>query len=111
MLRNIKNLFGYRIHAEDGNIGEAYDFFFDDETWAVRYLVARYRYAQTSLPPASNRVAQLWIDNVRWEESKVYVDLPKEMIENSPKYDTSLPVNREYEIALYEYYCRPKYWV
>jgi len=57
MLRNIKNLFGYRIHAEDGNIGEAYDFFFDDETWAVRYLVARYRYAQIGLPPASNQVA------------------------------------------------------
>ena len=40
MLRNIKSLFGYKIHAEDGTIGEVYDFFFDDEKWAVRYLVA-----------------------------------------------------------------------
>ena len=27
MLRNIKNLFGYKIHEKDGNIGEVYDFF------------------------------------------------------------------------------------
>lgn len=40
MLRNIKNLSGYKIQAKDGNIGEVYDFFFDDEAWAVRYLIA-----------------------------------------------------------------------
>lgn len=40
MLRNIKNLSVYKIQAKDGNIGEVYDFFFDDEAWTVRYLVA-----------------------------------------------------------------------
>ena len=35
MLRNIKNLLGYKIHARDGTIGEVYDFFFDDEIWVT----------------------------------------------------------------------------
>ena len=39
MLKNIKNLFGYKIHARGDTIGEVYDFFFDDEPWAVQYLV------------------------------------------------------------------------
>jgi hypothetical protein len=39
------------------------------------------------------------------------VDLTKEVIEKSPEFDPSAPVNREYEEVLYDYYGRPKYWV
>ena len=39
MLRNVKNLRGYAIRATDGVIGHVDDFYFDDEVWAIRYLV------------------------------------------------------------------------
>ena len=39
MLRNVKELRGFAIHATDGMIGEVDDFYFDDEDWAIRYLV------------------------------------------------------------------------
>jgi len=39
------------------------------------------------------------------------VNLTKEQIENSPVYDPSAPVNRDYEERLYDYYGRPKYWI
>ena len=39
MLRNSNELKGMTIHAKDGEIGKVDQFFFDDEAWAIRYLV------------------------------------------------------------------------
>ena len=39
MLRNVKDLQGYAIRATDGVIGKVEDMYFDDEAWAIRYLV------------------------------------------------------------------------
>ena len=39
MLRNVKDLRSYAIRATDGIIGHVDDFYFDDEAWAIRYLV------------------------------------------------------------------------
>jgi sporulation protein YlmC with PRC-barrel domain len=39
MLRSLKELFGYDIQADDGEIGKVHDFYFDEEEWTTRYLV------------------------------------------------------------------------
>ena len=39
MLHSMKELGKYSIVATDGAIGDIKDFYFDDEAWAVRYLV------------------------------------------------------------------------
>lgn len=38
-VRNAKDLIGHAIHATDGDIGKVVDLYFDDERWAIRYLV------------------------------------------------------------------------
>ena len=38
MLTN-KHVKDFTIHAVDGEIGSVVDIYFDDETWAIRYLV------------------------------------------------------------------------
>jgi hypothetical protein len=38
MLTNTKNLKGFVIRATDGELGTVDQFYFDDETWAIRYL-------------------------------------------------------------------------
>ena len=38
MLTNTTNLKSFAIRAEDGELGTVEDFYFDDETWAIRYL-------------------------------------------------------------------------
>jgi stress response protein YsnF len=43
-------------------------------------------------------------------ESKVDVDLTREQIKNSPEYDPTVPVDREYETHLVEFYGLSKYW-
>lgn len=40
MLKNIQSLQGHKLSANDGEIGHVADFLFDDQTWAIRYLVA-----------------------------------------------------------------------
>jgi len=40
MLQSIQQRFGEKLRASDGEIGHVRDFYFDDQTWNVRYLVA-----------------------------------------------------------------------
>lgn len=39
MLREINDIYGNSLVATDGKIGHVKDFYFDDESWIVRYLV------------------------------------------------------------------------
>ena len=40
MLRRASELTGYTLGARDGEIGTVGDFYFDDQSWTVQYLVA-----------------------------------------------------------------------
>jgi hypothetical protein len=106
-LRSTREVIGYRIQARDGEIGHVEDLVVDDETWAIRYLVVDTR---NWLPGRMVLVAPAWAQQVNWIERKVHVDLGRETIEKSPEFDPSAPVNREYEVQLYDYYGRPVYW-
>lgn len=39
MLRSIKQLYGDKLGTTDGDIGHVKDFYFNDQQWAVRYVV------------------------------------------------------------------------
>lgn len=39
MLRSTRDLHGYKVHATDGEAGHLGQFYFDDQTWKVRYIV------------------------------------------------------------------------
>lgn len=107
-LRSIKEVLGYDIHASDGQVGHVEDFVLEDENWRVRYLVVDTR---NWLPGRKVLVSPMWVELVGWFDGKVQVNLTVKEVENSPLYDPSAPVNREYEQRLYDYYGRPKYWV
>ncbi|MGD0744542.1 MAG: PRC-barrel domain-containing protein, partial [Verrucomicrobiota bacterium] len=40
MLQSIKQLYGDKLGTSAGEIGHVKDFYFDDQNWAVRYVVA-----------------------------------------------------------------------
>ncbi|MFP4467174.1 MAG: PRC-barrel domain-containing protein [Candidatus Goldiibacteriota bacterium] len=106
-LRSAGEVKGYKIKAEDGGIGHIDDFIYEDETWEIKYAVIA---TKNILPGKKVIVDVMWLQDIIWEEKTVIVDLPKELIEKSPPFDPNQPVNREYEIRLYDYYGRPKYW-
>jgi uncharacterized protein YrrD len=106
-LRSVREVRGYRIHATDGDIGHVDDFIVDDANWAIRYLVVDTR---NWLPGRKVLLACDWIEEVSWPDTRVAVCHSREEIKNSPEYDPSAPVNRQYEDVLHDYYGRPKYW-
>jgi sporulation protein YlmC with PRC-barrel domain len=84
-LRSGREVIGYYIHAQNGDIGHVEDFIVNDENWRIRYLVVDTR---NWLPGGKKvLVATNWIKEVIWAESKVYVDLTREVIRNSPQFN------------------------
>ena len=106
-LRSSDAVTGYYIDAADGEIGHLNGFVMDDEAWAIRYIEVATR---NWWPGKKVLVSPAWIERVSWEDSKVYVALTREAIQNGPAYDESLPITREYENRLYFHYGRPPYW-
>ena len=40
-MQGLKHMFGYTVQATDGQIGKVEDFFVEEATWSVRYMVVR----------------------------------------------------------------------
>jgi len=106
-LRSIHEVCGYRIHAADGEIGHVDDFIIDDETWAIRYLLVATR---NWWPGKQVLISPRWIERVSWSESKVFIDLSRETIKQSPEYTEESLHTREYETGLHRHYSRQGYW-
>jgi len=106
-LRSTNEVTGYHIEATDGEIGHVEDFIVEDETWAIRYMLVDTR---NWWPGKKVLVSPQWIKRVSWTDSKVYIDLSQEAVRNSPEYDESALVSRQYESSLYDHYGRPRYW-
>ena len=107
MLHNINELNGHKLAASDGDIGHVKDFYFDDKSWAVRYLVA------DTGSWLSGRLVLLSPHAFgHWDRTgKVLpVNLTRKQIENSPSIEMHKPVSRQYEIEYYQYYGWPAYW-
>jgi len=106
-LRSTDAVQGYHIQALDGEIGHVEDFIIDDETWAIRYLVVATR---NWWPGKKVLIAPQWIERVSWTESKVFVNLSREAIKQSPEYTEESLITRDYETGLHGHYEFEAYW-
>jgi uncharacterized protein YrrD len=107
VLRNVKELRGFAIHATDGMIGEVDDLYFDDGDWAIRYLVVDTGHW---LSGRKVLISPLAIGHLDWMAQQLSVRLTKARIEGSPDIDTRKPVSRQHEAAYSGYYGYPAYW-
>jgi hypothetical protein len=108
MLRNAKDLYGCTIRATDGELGTVDRFYFDDETWAVRYLTVDtggWLGGRLVLISPISVIGQ-----TDWQSEGLHVSLTKKQVENSPDVNTHQPVSRQHEIAYLGYYGYPFYW-
>ncbi|MBD3180834.1 PRC-barrel domain containing protein [Candidatus Poribacteria bacterium] len=107
-MRNIKDLIDeYKIHATDGIIGEVEDFYFEDLSWTVRYLIVD---IGTWLSDRKVLISPVALEKPDWDKKILHVSLTKDQIERSPEVKTSKPISREYEAELHRYYEWPLYW-
>jgi hypothetical protein len=107
MLRNINNLIGHKIHATDGELGTVDEFFFDDRTWLIRYMVVKtggwLSGRRVLIAPAALKLPD-------WKSKTFPVALTREQVSGSPDIDTQKTVTRAHELELHRHYAWPLYW-
>ena len=106
-LRSTNEVTGYRIHAEDGYLGNVDDFIIDSEGAIIRYIGIN---TGNWLTGRKVIVYSDWIHEIDWSCRKVSVNLTKAQIEWSPNYDQEKAITREYESMLFTHYVKAKYW-
>lgn len=104
----INHVEGYTVKATDGEVGKVDTLYFDDLTWAIRYLVVNVGNwliaDKILLSPAA-------VTSVSREDETIYVGLTKEQVKNSPDVNSQKPVSRQHEVALHRYYGWDPYWL
>jgi len=106
-LRSCKEVVGYHIEAEDGDIGHLQGMLVDEETWAIRYLIVN-----TSNWWLDHEVliAPQWIRDVVWPEATISVNLTRQAVQDAPPYNSAEQLNREQELGIFKHYGRTGYW-
>ena len=107
MLQSIKQLYGDKLGASDGEIGHVKDFYFDDQNWAVRYVVAD---TGSWLSGRLVLISPHAFGTLDQTGKALRVNLTRKQIENSPSIELHKPVSRQYEEEYYRYYGWPYYW-
>jgi sporulation protein YlmC with PRC-barrel domain len=107
MLRSIKQLYGSKLGASDSEIGHVNDFYFDDQNWVVRYVVAD---TGTWLPGRKVLISPHAFGSLDQAEKLLVANLTRKQIEDSPSIESHKPVSRQYEEEYYRYYGWPFYW-
>ena len=107
MLMNTSLLKGLVIRATDGEIGTVDRFYFDGDTWAIRYLIVETGGWLGGRPVLISPISVLHTD---WKAKRLDVALTKKQVENCPGVDTHQPVSRRHEAAYLDYYGYSYYW-
>ena len=107
MLTNLNDLRECAIEATDGNIGHISDFYFDDETWVIRYFVVN---TGSWLSSRKVLITPAAVKHANWKNRILSVALTREQVKSSPDIDTDKPVSRQHEKANLSHYGYPAYW-
>jgi hypothetical protein len=87
-LRSARGMVGFSVRAVDESVGQVRDFLFDDETWALRYLVVETRkwlFGRRVL------LRQASVQRVDWASRCVEVSQMREQIEHGCAFDPDNP--------------------
>lgn len=107
MLNKAKTLNGYTLESLDGLIGKVKEFYFDDQHWTIRYLVAD---TGNWLTGRQVLISPYALGAAVKEDQHLVIDLTRQQIEDSPSLDTDKPVSRQFEESYFKYFGWPIYW-
>ncbi|MFA9379209.1 MAG: PRC-barrel domain-containing protein [Lachnotalea sp.] len=104
MLNKAKVLKNYKLNSLDGEIGKVKGFYFEDQSWFLKYLIVNTGNwlinRQVLILPSS-------IISINKEEEYITTNLTKDQIENSPSLDSDKPVSLQFQEKFYGYYGLP----
>lgn len=85
-LGGVATLMGFRVHAQDGEIGPVEIVLADDTNWSVRYLVVA---THTWLPGKQAPLAPGAVTAIDWSGRRVDVNVSREQVRSAPSWDPS----------------------
>ena len=107
MLNSVSHLVASTLSASDGEIGHVKQAYFDDQAWAIRYLVIE---TGTWLAGREVLISPYAVKQPLAEGKNLDVALTREQVQHSPDIDTHQPVSRRHEREYLGYYALPEYW-
>lgn len=96
MLNSSKTLQSYKLESLDGEIGMVKEFYFDDQHWTIRYLVAD---IGNWLKGRQVLISPHTLAAVTNNEQRIKINLTNKQIEDSPSLDSDKPFPRQFEDA------------
>jgi uncharacterized protein YrrD len=94
MLRSLRQLYGKKLGASDGDIGHVKDFYFNDQQWAIHYVVAD---TGSWLSGRLVLISPHAFGNLRQDADCLLVNLTRQQIENCPASESHKPVSLQYQ--------------
>jgi hypothetical protein len=107
MLINTKEIYGDKLSGLDGDLGHVKDFYFDDKTWVIRYLVVD---TGSWMPGRLVLLTPHVFARLDQNEKTLDVKLSKKQIEDSPSIASHETVSQQFEERYYRSYGWPMYW-
>ncbi|GGY69239.1 hypothetical protein GCM10011613_11940 [Cellvibrio zantedeschiae] len=101
MLHTLHDLESFTVNAADGYIGKVKDFYFDDRTWTIRYLVAE---TGTWLKNRKVLLPATAIKFVNLQEKNLTLDISMYQVKNGPAIDDNISLTPQTEIDYLSYY-------
>lgn len=106
-LRSANEVLGYRISTVDGEIGTVDEFVVESLSWTIRWIIVD---IDDWIPDRKVVVSPEWVTGFDWHEKTASVELSTGQVEAAPQFDHRLPINRDYEGRLCDYYGKRRYW-
>ncbi len=100
-LRSVDTVVGYYIKATDGDIGHIEDMLIEESDWSIHYLVID---TKNWWPGKKVLILPSSAQDINWDDKTVSVDVSRDKVKNSPVYDESTIVDRDYENQFGAYY-------
>ncbi len=105
-LRSVTEIVGYHIQAQDGPIGHVENLLVDDATWGIRYLIID---TKNWWPGQHVLMSPYAVKGISWPDRDVTLDVSRDQVKGSPRWDPVGMINSEDERRLHRYYNWPGY--
>lgn len=108
MAGSLRTLVGMKVQAIDGEVGSVEEFYFEDHSWIVRYMVVS---VGRALQKRLVLVSPFLVEHIDSQHGHIKVRATKSQIESSPDHDTAKPISREREEQYAKQINTPLYWL
>ncbi|WP_141735527.1 hypothetical protein [Oligoflexus tunisiensis] len=103
-LRRLSEVKGSALHATDGDLGTLQDFLFQlnglNQAHIIYLIVDSHRW----LPGGMVLIDRAMVEDVRWDERKILVNMTKDEVKSAPAYDRNMMLTEEYITQVSSYY-------